>query len=237
MKNKNKILTGLAALTLFDLAVAPAVAQTPSWAGTYVGAHAGYRWADANFAGAAYAGPGGAVPASSNSFNLNSGIVGLQAGYNHLLSPNHLLGIEGDFSWGWGKDSLTQVLDIDGTAYRTAKLDWQSTIRGRLGLINGNWLLYGTGGVAFARAAWTDTSTHVFPTASAALSSSKIMTGWVIGAGTEYMVSKNWIARAEYLYEKFGSFNVPFGFGPQTGTLDIGSVHKLRVGISYKFGP
>ncbi len=44
---KRKTLSGLAALTLFDIAAAHA--QTPAqlaFAGTYVGVHAGYRWAD-----------------------------------------------------------------------------------------------------------------------------------------------------------------------------------------------
>jgi len=241
MKTKTKILTGLAALTLFDIAVAPASAQAPSWAGAYVGAHAGYRWGGANYSAAAYIAPGSlAIPAISNSFNLNSGILGLQAGYNHLLSPNYLLGLEGDFTWGQGKSSLSQIYGFDGTTYRStseAKLDWQATIRGRLGVINGNWLFYGTTGVAFIRAGWADSSSISSPATSASSSSSKTLTGWVVGTGTEYMVSRNWIARAEYLYEKFGSFNVPYGYGPQTGTLDIGGAHKLRVGISYKFGP
>jgi outer membrane immunogenic protein len=237
MALKKQILTGLASLTLFDIAVATAVAQTPSWAGTYIGAHAGYRWADAQFSGAAYLGPNGApVPAISNNFNLNSGILGLHAGYNYLISPNHLFGLEGDFTWGWGKDSLTQVLNFDGTAFRSVELGWQSTLRGRLGVINGNWLLYGTGGVAFIHAEWADRSSFTFPATSASWSSSKTLSGWVVGAGAEYMVSRNWIARVEYLYENFGSFNVPHGFAPQTGTLDIGDVHKLRAGISYKFG-
>lgn len=99
-------------------------------------------------------------------------------------------------------------------------------------------MFYGTGGVAFVRAEWANTATATNGiTASYAWGASKTLTGWVIGAGTEYMISRNWIARAEYLYEKFGSFTVPHDFSPQNGTLDIGGVHKLRVGVSYKFGP
>jgi opacity protein-like surface antigen len=49
------------------------------------------------------------------------------------------------------------------------------------------------------------------------------------------MLASNWIARLEYLYEKFGDVGVPHGFGLQTGTLDL-KVNKVRVGISYKFG-
>jgi outer membrane immunogenic protein len=146
MKTKTKILTGLAALTLFDIAVAPASAQAPSWAGAYIGAHAGYRWADANFSSPAYTtNPGGGVgpvsfPARNETYHPNGGILGLHGGYNYLLSPNHLLGLEGDFSWGRGKDNQTQRLNLDGTEYLTSevKLGWQATLRARLGVINGN---------------------------------------------------------------------------------------------------
>jgi outer membrane immunogenic protein len=60
---KKKLLVGLASLTLLDIATAVArdlplraraPAPTYNWSGFYVGAHAGYRWADADFSGPAY---------------------------------------------------------------------------------------------------------------------------------------------------------------------------------------
>ena len=119
-----------------------------------------------------------------------------------------------------------------------ARLAWQSTIRGRLGVVNGPWLFYGTGGVAFTRVNWTDISTWAIfgtPTASSSSNVGSTLTGLAVGAGIEYMCNPNWIARLEYLYEDFGNVSVPFGLGPQTGTLDLRNVNKVRVGISYKF--
>jgi len=268
-----KKISRLASLTLLEIAVAavavpalaadmptkapaPIAAPAYSWTGFYVGAHAGYRWGNADFTGGAYSfdpdGPGGIspidIPARNEGYNPKGGIIGLHGGYNYQFAPNWLAGIEGDWTWGNGSDDRSSLLAVqsgDGTTYRLGdgsevKLGWQATIRGRLGYVQGPWLFYGTGGVAFIRAKWSDattlTSTGGTIIASAASSASKTLTGYVVGAGFEYMLNRNWIGRVEYLYENFGSFDVPFGFA-QTGTLDVGDVQKVRVGISYKFGP
>jgi opacity protein-like surface antigen len=252
-----KLLVGLASLTLVDIAVAvaadlPVKAPSPApppiynWSGFYVGGHAGYRWADANFSGPGYTFDPGigpvAFPARSESYHPDGGIGGVQAGYNFMITPRILAGIEGDFTWGSGSDSATGGFSVNAndsfSFVSQTRLNWQSTIRGRLGVVNGPWLFYGTGGVAFTRVNWTDTSTFTFfgtPTASSSSTFGNTLTGAAVGAGIEYMFNPNWIARLEYLYEDFGNVNVPFGLGQQTGTLDLRDVNKVRVGISYKF--
>lgn len=247
MRKKQKLLLGLASLTLFDLAVttAPATAQvTSNWSGFYVGAHAGYRWADGSFTSPAsfdFA----EFPARNERYSLGGGIFGFHAGYNYLLSSSWLVGIEGDFTPGWGssrRSATFDVFDVNSDGFiafsrsSTLRLTWQATLRGRLGYINGPWLFYGTGGVAFTRAKWTDTASTELGDA-AAWSAGKTLTGGVVGVGVEYMFDLRWIARVEYLYENFGSFNAPHGFGPQTGKIEIGDVQKVRFGISYKLAP
>jgi outer membrane immunogenic protein len=246
MALRKQILTGLASLTLLDIATA----QAQTWQGSYVGGHAGYRWADANFTSPAYIftipfSQPTFFPARNENYNLNSGIVGVHTGYNFMLSPTFLVGIEGDWTWGSGKDNSSATFIIsDGTATRSSEvhLTWQATIRGRLGVVNGQWLFYGTGGVAFIHAKWSDSlsaspSSTQFPAIAATWSENNTLTGSVFGGGIERMFNPNLIFRLEYLYENFGSFNVPHGFGPQTGKLAIGDVQKVRVGFSYKFGP
>ena len=256
MRKSQKFLVGLASLTLWDIAVAsaadlPVKAQPPApvaiynWSGFYAGVHAGYRWADANFSGSGYDFDALTFPPRNESYRPNGGIAGFQAGYNFMITPAILAGLEGDLSYGWGSDSLsgTGLFDpsgIDGFTFNSqVKLTWQATLRGRLGIVSGPWLFYGTGGAAFAHANWTD-NTQTFGATSLASSSagSKTLSGWTAGGGVEYMFAKNsnWIARVEYLYENFGNFTVPFGIG-QIGTLDIKDVNKVRVAISYKFGP
>ena len=171
------------------------------------------------------------------------------------MAPQWLIGAEGDWTWGHSSDSLARTItgiDSSGsdgfTLNRNSEvtLTWQATIRGRLGYVNGPWLLYGTGGVAFAHVKWSESTvlnTTGPPTVStSAWSDSKTLTGWVAGGGIEYMFHTNWIGRLEYLYEKFGDFTVPTGLvpagsPPRPGNLDLSAVQKVRVGISYKFGP
>jgi outer membrane immunogenic protein len=161
-----------------------------------------------------------------------------------MITPTILAGLEGDWTWGSSSDGAAGqfiLFNTDGLYFASeAKLTWQATIRGRIGVVNGPWLFYGTGGAAFARVKWTDNSTFLFggqPLAASSSDVGKILTGFALGAGIEYMWTPNWIARVEYLYENFGDVSVPFGLGPQAGTLDLKDVSKVRVGISYKFGP
>ena len=249
-------MVGLASLTLLDIAVAAAAdlpvkaprpaavpVQAYNWSGFYVGAHAGYRWADANFSGPGYDFDGFPFPPRSESYGPNGGIIGVQAGYNFMITPTILAGVEGDWTWGSSHDGAAGTVFVfaaDGVSFASeAKLTWQATLRGRLGVVNGPWLFYGTGGVAFARLHWTDNSTFIFdgtPSTAFVSDVGKTLTGFVVGAGIEYLWTPNWIARLEYLYENFGDVSVPFGLGPQTGSLDL-NVNKVRVGLSYKFGP
>jgi outer membrane immunogenic protein len=255
MRKSRKLLLGLASLTLTDIAIAEAadlpVKAPPlapvaiyNWAGFYLGGHAGYRWADPEFSGPGYDGLVSPSPARSASYRTNGGIVGVHAGYNHMLTPTILAGIEGDWTWGKRRASATgsSIDDLgDGFIFRSeVELTWQATFRGRLGVVNGQWLLYGTGGVAFARIRWTDNTTEIFvgdPIAASSSDAGKTLTGYVVGVGAEYLWRPNWIARVEYLYENFGDVSLPFGTGSQVGKLDLKDVSKIRVGISYKFGP
>jgi outer membrane immunogenic protein len=265
MSAKKKVLVGLASLTLFDISAAIAAdiplkalprpaAPIYDWSGFYIGGHAGYRWADASFSGPGFTvqglGSAAVFPALNTSFRSNGGLIGVQLGYNVMISPMVLAGVEGDWSWASAKGSIASTVSAalaDGLVFRSQSaseltLTWQATIRGRLGVVNGPWLFYGTAGVAFINAKWSETATLTLdgladPIATAAWTDRKTLTGFVVGVGIEYMYAANWIGRIEYLYENFGDFSVRHNFTPQIGKLDIGDVHKLRVAISYKFGP
>jgi outer membrane immunogenic protein len=254
MHKSRKLLVGLASLTLVDIAIeeasgAPVSASLPApaalynWSGFYAGGHAGYRWSGSSFSGPEYTDVF-TSPQRNESYRLSHGIVGIQAGYNIMINPSVLAGLEGDWSWGSSKASSTgSAIDDtgDGFIFRSeAELTWQATLRGRLGVVSGPWLFYGTGGVAFARARWRDNTTqleHGDPLTVSSSEIAKTLTGSVVGAGVEYMWKPNWIVRAEYLHESFGNVSVPFGTGEQIGTLDLKNVNKMRIAISYKFGP
>ena len=240
MHKKQKLLAGLAAMTLFDISAATAAG--PDWAGFYIGGHAGFRIANTKLTSAEFTSIVNSVevPILPQLFDPKGGIFGVQAGYNVMISPTLLAGIEGDFSWGTGRPPASIRDFLDGFYTSQFKLTWQASIRGRLGVTHGAWLIYGTAGVAFTEAKWTN-SLDVYngccnPVASYSWSARKVLTGAAVGAGVEHMYTKNVILRGEYLFESFGSFSVPYGDVPQIGKVDL-DVHKIRFAISYKFGP
>lgn len=261
---RRKLRKKLASLTLIDLAVgvaaltaatSPASAQAPapSWTGFYIGAHAGYRWADATFSGNPYSVELGAdvypIPGFHDSSSPSGFIGGTHLGYNWQFSPVWLVGVESDVSWGKDKSSVATSLtgvadDGDGFAFRRnteVELTWQATIRARSGFVVDRWLWYVTSGIAFAHVKTANSWSLVHDagdfTGSNSSAFSRTLTGWVIGGGVEHMFNPNWLIRVEYLYENFGDFNVPQGIGGQIGTVDIENVHKIRFGISYKMNP
>lgn len=241
-----KLLSGLAALTLLDISASTAQAQVPDWSGAYIGVHGGYRWSDGSLTTGTYTlnnpvdiDP--VIPARNETYDLGSGIFGLHGGYNVRLGAPWIVGLEGDFTWGNGEDSRTRTISLDGAAYTLnsrAELSWQGTIRARLGVTSGAWLFYATAGVAFADFEWRETYARTTaPTFSFSAAKSDTLTGYTVGAGAELALSRNWIVRGEYLYEDFGSFNVPLAAALPVGTqgsFDV-DAHKLRLGISYKF--
>jgi opacity protein-like surface antigen len=242
MSASKSALTGLAALTLLDLAASAASAQ--NWTGAYIGLHSGARIGEVTLSHGPYilSNPidlDPAVPAQSRSFSLDGAIVGLHTGYNFILGTNILLGIESDVSTGSARDEKSRTILIDGIAYALnsrAELDWQASLRARLGFTAGPWLFYTTAGIAITAFDWTETFSRpgVF---AATVSQSDMRTGFVVGAGTEWTITGNWILRTEYLFEDFGSFKVPLAAAlpvGTTGNVDL-EVHKVRLGVSYKF--
>jgi outer membrane immunogenic protein len=155
-----------------DMAVkAPPMASplTPifSWTGFYVGGNAGYGWKDPTVSYtpndiAAFNGTCGGVfggtcipPAS---FDIGGAVGGIEAGYNWQFSQQWLLGFEADFDWsgirgtGTSNFQLGHLPPSPSSFLATEEIKWFGTIRGRLGwLPTNNFLVYGTGGLAYGR--------------------------------------------------------------------------------------
>jgi outer membrane immunogenic protein len=171
------------------------------WEGAYIGVNGGYGWSDSNFT------------------EPEGGFGGGQIGYN-WQRDRFVFGVEGDF----------QGADISGTAFDqfgdTARSDvnWFSTVRGRLGFASGTWLVYGTGGVAFA-----DIDNRIHFTDGSVSRDSGTQTGYAVGGGAEWAFAPNWSAKAEYLYLGFGDDTLP------SGDRINNDFQTVRVGLNYKF--
>lgn len=178
---------------------------------------------------------------------------GVQIGYNFHVARNFVFGFEGDVTFLNGKQTSSASNAFTGSAYwscdkctpdnffggtpynwtstgagmnsasTTVEQSWLSTLRARAGLAFDRLLVFGTGGLAFAkvkvssfdRASYTLTPDSGGNNSNSLLSGATTQTwsgaatenrlGFSIGGGAEYALTRNWLLRGEYLYYNLGS--------------------------------
>jgi high affinity Mn2+ porin len=200
---------------------APYIRSVFDWTGLYVGAHAGFGRGSSTAVLADHA-----TSTTSNSFGGMIG--GVQAGYNYQLPSGMLLGVEADFSFPNYLTSNSVVSSL-ATARSdvTEQSDYMGTARGRVGYVAGPWLVYATGGLAWAGERFLNT-----PAIGSNEKTLHTRLGWAAGGGVEYAFAPHWSLRLEYLYSQFGKADITFPSATQyTSNLDFQS---LRVGLNRK---
>jgi outer membrane immunogenic protein len=178
-----------------------------SWAGLYVGVHAGYSWSDIEWQEGAFLG----------SHDGEGWLAGGQIGYN-LQTGRFVYGIEADATASW----MDGGNDCCGHS-----VEWLYTVRARAGLASADnrWLFYVTGGAAWAD---IDYSSLGFG------GHSETHFCWVAGAGIERALMPNITARVEYLYYDFDSLSAPAG-ALGIGATDIDpTMQTVRFGLNFK---
>jgi high affinity Mn2+ porin len=206
---------------------APVAQPAPyDWSGFYVGGHIAYDFGQVT---STLSDPASTV--SSNSFSSLYG--GLQAGYNYVLPSRLLLGIEADITFPNFQTDADGLIFTGATAKGTTvtdQIDYFATLRGRFGYAFDHWLIYGTGGVAWSQARFSETP-------GVASDEDKILltrTGWALGLGAELAIAPDWTARIEYLYDRLGTVAGVFPSG--TGYQSVFDGQTLRLGLNYKLG-
>jgi outer membrane immunogenic protein len=182
---------------------------------------------------------------------------GFQAGYNWQANQA-VFGVEFDIGTfglkgsrqGSGLYPVNSALGLGGAAYTvgsTFETNWLATYRARLGWAQHNWLLYVTGGGAVTRLKNSLSFSDTFsapPGASASGSASATKHGWVLGAGIEWMLTKNWTVKTEYLHVDFGHVTsagtisnpgVGAGYAQGISTSTKLDADIVRLGLNYKF--
>ena len=222
------------------------VAAAADWSGLYVGGHVGHGWARDPVSNSA-SGDFLLTIELFTSIMATGAVGGFQAGANWQTGA-FVAGLEIDMSATGIKGSSTGVLvgqpfSIDT---KTDKLDTLGTARVRAGFLAWpNLLLYGTGGLAWAR---IERSFVSFPTAGGAPSGGanpEWNFGWAAGGGGEArLVDTNWFLRAEYLHYDFGdsgsflntinSTLPPPGISTSIFVTGHTTVDVVRTGLSYK---
>jgi outer membrane immunogenic protein len=166
-----------------------------SWTGPYLGGNLGYAWG-----------------ATSNNPTRPSGFAG---------------GVEGGYNWQMGRFVLGGEADIQHSGATDTFAPWKfsnpwfGTLRGRAGYAVGNFLIYGTAGVAFG---------ELQAQTIGLLSESHANVGWTAGAGIEAGFAANWSAKVEYLFVDLASSNYAV-----TGTSNGLSASLFRMGVNYHF--
>jgi outer membrane immunogenic protein len=237
-----------------------AIAPASNWNGFYIGGNVGYGWDSGSSGVSAFATDPILAPAlafmlaqgaypTSLSPSAKGVIGGGQIGYNWQLPSQWLVGLETDLQGSGIKGSASQTLSppfVSMTSTGVTKsIDWFGTVRGRIGfLVTPQWLLYGTGGLAYGETKSSFTTTDLtfgcMPGAGACATgaSSGVRAGWTAGAGTEAMLAPNWSVKVEYLYVDLGgrsvnapSFTLPIVFSSSTAFRE----QIVRAGLNYHF--
>jgi outer membrane immunogenic protein len=223
-------------------AKAPSAAMAASWAGLYLGVHAGYGW------GSSYSTTRISTAPLVDLLGpkLRGGLYGGHAGYNWQFD-RAVAGFELDLSAasiGGSAQVQYAVAPTTFTVSRSPEIEALGSIRARLGWLPvDNVLLYGTAGLGWERIGMTSGFVSTDPAGSVTSSTYNATDrfGWVAGAGAEMLLpGGNWIGRLEYLHYGFGTIvntgvltnaagTTPYRAGNQ-------GVDVLRAGLSYKFG-
>ncbi|VXC49699.1 Outer membrane immunogenic protein [Pseudomonas sp. 8AS] len=256
----------LVALSLLGAAnLLPALAYADSssardWSGAYFGASLGA--AEGKGDTSTHASVGG----TSDYFTTTDPQQLGNAGDGSVSQWNASGGLFGGYGWQqgnlyWGVEASLNSLSFDEshnpatqtylsdpastfTLNQSVEADWQGTLRARLGLAEGRWLAYLTGGIALSRlkveSNYADTSGLG---GSGHGSSEESKTGWVVGAGGEYALSERLSLRGEYLYADYGSVDTSYAvtnptFAGLSSTIKDKVDFKtqtLSLGLAYHF--
>ena len=144
--------------------------------------------------------PGYSVSGSGSQFG-----IGLIAGYN-WQNGNQVFGLETDIDLPSG-------------------FDYFGTLRGRYGVVNGNWLYYGTAGLSFTSAPGSGYGGYNYGGFSGV--------GYIVGAGAETKINSRLAAGFEALY--YGFMDDTQNFGGYSIKTSVDAL-AVRGRITYQIG-
>lgn len=222
--NKTVLLlaAGVSALAISSASAADLIIDTPveagvvqasgNWDGAFIGVFGGYAWGETSADDA---------PAGTPFPEPAGWLLGVNAGANFTLDNGIVLGVVGDIAWA----DLTDTLVQPPFGSITSTIDWQGSLRGRVGFDGGAFLPYLTAGLAVAHnnleavglGAGEDDATHV---------------GWTAGAGVEFAATENLSVDLAYRYSDYG--NAEYTTGGGTGELHL-KAHQVTVGLNWGF--
>jgi outer membrane immunogenic protein len=207
----------------------PAVSNAADWGGGYVGGVVGLGMPTTIVDDYdCY------ITCTSWNENTKMGITyGVDAGYNWMLSPAVLVGVEADIS-GTNFKGEAHSANWSSGAGHDSKWTSLTTLRGRAGMAVDNALLYATGGLAIVDLKATGYNIGT-PAANYDASGNRI--GLVGGVGFEYKMASPWSIKTEALYVSTpGKETMAAGATADYMKYKVtASSTLIRVGMNYKF--
>jgi outer membrane immunogenic protein len=209
----------------------PPVSYAPSafnWTGFYAGIHGGFGGDRFEYP---FETPFG--PPFTGQFDLTSSgfFAGGQIGANWQFAPQWVVGVEVDGAWSDIKGELGLEVDGLGSIEAGSKVNWFSTIRGRLGFLpTPRFMIYGTGGAAVG-----ETESFIEISGLGSASTSDTEWGWTAGGGFEYAITDNITIKTEYLYVDLGSQTLLGGGGGPFLDVDT-HFHTIKAGLNFLWG-
>jgi outer membrane immunogenic protein len=177
------------------------------------------------------------VANSGASFNSYGLIGGVQAGYNYEFKNSFLFGLNVDFEGLTNSNNnitlqkTVSLVDYDenyvGSLAIKQSINYLGTVQARLAYFyNPIFLLYAAGGFAYGNVtlntAWTaqeSLGAAVFPTIATQNNLNKMLTGWALGAGIEWLFKPKWSAVLGYTYYSLNNLNVPGTLAQTNGSI------------------
>jgi opacity protein-like surface antigen len=230
-------------------AVAPAPPAAWTWQGFYFGLHAGTSIANTSFTD-----PFG--PSMFGDRVASPGFLGGgQVGYNWVVAPGWIVGIEGDGSLLSSDGTNTCLQFSPDFVGSTCKVDPRAlgTLTGRAGFTigpTGRTLLYGKAGLAVVDDVIAVQGNYQFGLTPSTTSTNYAQWGWTLGAGVEHALTPAWSLKLEYDYMQFANhgiatpastnvLDVDAGIlgtvGPSTSTAQQ-TIHAFKIGMNYHWG-
>lgn len=193
---------------------------TFTWTGFYAGLNAGYGWSvgTSRYFDPAFGNVGG---------GRKGGFVGgVQGGYNYQFGM-FLIGAEADLQYAAVGNKGASY----GRTYFPGDSDgYYGTIRARLGATFDRLLVFGTGGFAYGDVG----GNKGYDTELGRHRGNSTNGGWTLGAGVEYALTNNFVAKVEGSYvnlDTSGNYVLDDRIGLRRDT-EFG---VIRAGLNYKF--
>jgi outer membrane immunogenic protein len=218
-----------------DLPRAPLYTPPPmpvayNWTGCYLGVHAGGGWSVTDWTNTTNTTAFGDLAPGQGYRQTNSGFIGGgQVGCNYQID-SWVLGLEASFAGTSVKGDVNNTAFGAANDVFTARINSLLMVTGRVGYAFDNWLVYAKGGYAGADVNFSVTD----PAGSG--NASSWQSGWTVGGGVEYGITRNWIVGVEYDFIDLSSKNYNVSGGAGTYAFDVQpQIHQVVARLSYKF--